>query len=107
MIHWAIVLTAGVAWLPLYYLNAPEPWQAAEKGCGFGALCSLGMGVAMRGDDGICGSLFSSIDVEKRVRAEHPLRVIRQLAKAALKALSGEFAKLYLSIGRVSIGRSG
>jgi hypothetical protein len=32
------------------------------------------MGVAMRGDDGICGSLFSYIDLEKRVRADHPLR---------------------------------
>src|SRR6201986_2297538 len=57
----------------------------------------------MRGDDGICGSLFSYIDLEKRVRADHPLRVIRQIANAALKSLSGEFAKLYSPIGRESI----
>ena len=61
------------------------------------------MGVTMRGDDGICGSLFSYIDLEKRVRADHPLRVIRQIANAALKSLSGEFAKLYSPIGRESI----
>src|SRR5271170_7305962 len=61
------------------------------------------MGVAMRGDDEICGSLFSYIDLEKRVRADHPLRLIRQIANAALQALSGEFEKLYSQIGRVSI----
>ncbi len=46
----------------------------------------------MRGDDGICGSLFSYIDLEKRVRADHPPRLIRQIANAALHALSGVFA---------------
>src|SRR5207248_10158764 len=61
------------------------------------------MGVAMRGDDGICGSLFSYIDLEKRVRADHPLRVIRQIVNTALKALSGEFDTLYSPIGRESI----
>jgi transposase len=61
------------------------------------------MGVAMRGDDGICGSLFSYIDLEKRVRADHPLRLIRQIANAALKSLSGAFAVLYSPIGRESI----
>jgi transposase len=61
------------------------------------------MGVAMRGGDEICGSLFSYIDVEKRVRADHPLRVIRQIVNAALKALSGEFDRLYSPIGRESI----
>src|SRR5438477_9719452 len=57
----------------------------------------------MRGDDEICGRLFSYIDLEKRVRADHPLRVIRAIANAALKSLSGEFAKLYSPIGRESI----
>ena len=55
----------------------------------------------MRGDDGICGSLFSYIDLEKRVRADHPLRLIRHIANAALHALSSQFAKLYSPIGRV------
>jgi hypothetical protein len=61
----------------------------------------------MRCDDGIYGSLFSHIDLyidlEKRVRVDHPLRVIRQIANAALKLLSGEFAKLYSPIGRESV----
>src|SRR5215470_20431573 len=61
------------------------------------------MGVAMRGNDEICGRLFSYIDLEKRVRRDHPLRVIRQIANTALKSLSGEFQKLYSPIGRESI----
>jgi hypothetical protein len=36
-------------------------------------------------------------------KLDHPLRVIRQIANAALKSLSGEFAKLYSLIGRESI----
>src|SRR5262249_2667000 len=62
-----------------------------------------GTGVTMRGDDVIRGSFFSYIDLEKRVRADHPLRVIRQLANTALNLLSGEFQKLYSPLGRVSI----
>jgi transposase len=61
------------------------------------------MGVTMRGDDGICGSLFSYIDLDKRVRFDHPLRVIRAVANTALRSLSSEFAKLYAPIGRESI----
>ena len=57
----------------------------------------------MRGDDVICGSFFSYIDLEKRIRADHPLRVIRAIANAALKSLSGEFQKLYSPLGRESI----
>jgi predicted metal-binding membrane protein len=61
----------------------------------------------MRGDDGIFGSLFSYIDLEKRVRADHPLRAIRQIANAALRSLSGEFDKLYSPIGRPSSRTTG
>ena len=57
----------------------------------------------MRGDDELCGSLFSYIDLERRVRADHPLRVIREIANAALAALSGDFGPLYSPIGRSSI----
>jgi hypothetical protein len=32
----------------------------------------------MRGDDEISGNLFSYIDLEQRVRADHPLRAIRK-----------------------------
>ena len=54
----------------------------------------------MRGDYGICGSLFSYIGFEKRVRADHPLRVSREIANAAVKSLSAEFCELYSPIGR-------
>ena len=57
----------------------------------------------MRGDDGICGSLFSYIDLDQRIRPDHPLRLIRAIANTALKSLSGEFGKLYSPIGRGSI----
>ena len=57
----------------------------------------------MRGDDEIYGSLFSYIDLEDRVRAEHPLRPIREIANAALAALSGNFAALYSGMGRPSV----
>jgi transposase len=57
----------------------------------------------MRGDDAICGRLFSYIDLDKRIRADHPMRVIRAIANAALKSLSGEFQKLYSPLGRESI----
>ena len=61
------------------------------------------MGVAMRGDDGICGSFFSYIDLEERVRADHPLRPIREIANTALAALSHDFAALYSGMGRPSV----
>ena len=57
----------------------------------------------MRGCDEICGRLFSYIDLEDRVRADHPLRPIREIANAALAALSGEFAALYSGMGRPSV----
>ena len=57
----------------------------------------------MRGSDGRSGDLFSYVDLEKRVRADHPLRAIRSLTDAALEALSADFAGLYSSTGRPSI----
>ena len=59
--------------------------------------------MAMRGDDEICGSLFSYIGLEDRVRADHPLRPIREIANAALTTLSGDFAVLYSGLGRPSV----
>jgi hypothetical protein len=44
---------------------------------------------------------------EKRLRADRPLRVIREVANTALKALTGEFAKLYSPTGRSRSRRSG
>src|SRR5258708_6703696 len=57
----------------------------------------------MRGNDETSGSLFSYIDLEARVRADHPLRPIREIANAALAALSQDFAALYPDMGRPSI----
>ncbi len=58
----------------------------------------------MRGSDQRSGSLFSYVDLEDRVRADHPLRTIREIANAALSALSGEFEAIYATgVGRPSI----
>jgi transposase len=57
----------------------------------------------MRGSDKRPGELFSYVDVEQRIRLDHPLRAIRALTDAALAMLSGDFAALYSGIGRPSI----
>jgi transposase len=57
----------------------------------------------MRGEDQRSGGLFSYVDLEARVPADHPLRPIRAIVDAALSALSGEFAALYSHLGRPSI----
>src|ERR1700722_555836 len=58
----------------------------------------------MRGSDQRSGWLFSYVDLEARVRADHPLRPIREMVNAALERLSGEFDALYASgVGRPSI----
>src|SRR5437764_8466746 len=57
----------------------------------------------MRGFDERAGALFSYVDLEKRVDADHPFRAIRSLADAALSELSREFAGLYSGLGRPSI----
>ncbi len=58
----------------------------------------------MRGSDEQSGSLFSYVDLESRVRRDHPLRPIRKIANAALADLSGEFAALYPPrLGRPSL----
>ena len=58
----------------------------------------------MRGSDHRSGELFSYVDVERRVRTDHPLRTIRSLVNETLEALSGEFAALYATgTGRPSI----
>ena len=58
----------------------------------------------MRGSDERSGSLFSYVDLEARVRRDHPLRPIREIANAALADLSADFAALYPpGLGRPSI----
>src|SRR5262252_6537248 len=57
----------------------------------------------MRGSDKRSGDLFSYVDLEQRVRQDHPLRAIRSLTDIALAALSSDFAALYSGVGRPSI----
>ena len=58
----------------------------------------------MRGSDRRSGALFSYVDLEARVRSDHPLRAIRQLTDEALETLSGSFSALYATrMGRPSI----
>lgn len=58
----------------------------------------------MRGSDERSGALFSYVDLEARVRRDHPLRPIRDIANAALEGLSVDFDGLYPPrLGRPSI----
>jgi transposase len=57
----------------------------------------------MRGSDGRSGELFSYVDLEARVPARHPLRLIREVVNQALAALDADFAALYAGTGRSSI----
>jgi transposase len=57
----------------------------------------------MRGADQRSEGIFSYVRLEQRVPADHPLRAIRDLADAALKDLSRDFARLYARHGRPSI----
>src|SRR5262249_28719504 len=58
----------------------------------------------MRGSDERSGSLFSYVDLEGRIRPDHPLRTIREIANGALADLTGEFATVYPHrLGRPSI----
>jgi transposase len=57
----------------------------------------------VRGDDNRTGELFSYVDLEARVRRDHPLRAIRTIVNEALAVLEREFAALYSPIGRPSI----
>jgi transposase len=58
----------------------------------------------MRGSDQRSGSLFSYVDLESRVRADHPLRSIRGIVNEALLTLSADFEAIYATgVGRPSI----
>ncbi len=57
----------------------------------------------MRGTDARSGSLFSYVDLEQRVPAKHPLRVIKGIVDDVLVALDAEFERLYEGTGRQSI----
>jgi len=57
----------------------------------------------MRGTDTQQSAMFSYLSPEERVPADHPLRPIRRMVDAALKALSPAFSRLYSVQGRPSI----
>ena len=58
----------------------------------------------MRGSDERSGALFSYVDLEERVRKDHPLRPIRTIVNEALAALDADFAAIYAKdAGRPSI----
>ncbi len=57
----------------------------------------------MRGSDTVAGSLFSYVDLEKRVLSDHPLRVIRNSVNGALAEISATFGALYSPFWRESI----
>ena len=58
----------------------------------------------MRGLDQRSGSLFSYVDLESRVRGDHPLRPIREIVNGALSDLSADFEAIYAAgVGRPSI----
>lgn len=49
----------------------------------------------MRGSDRRSGELFSYVDIEDRIRADHPLRTIKTIVDEALAAMSADFDALY------------
>ncbi len=57
----------------------------------------------MRGSDERTGALFSYIDLEARVRNDHPLRSVRVVVNEAIGAMEADFAGLYSRTGRPSI----
>jgi transposase len=57
----------------------------------------------MRGTDKTSSSLFSYIDLEERIPANHPLRKIRRIVNGALTSLDADFDVLYTDFGRPSI----
>jgi transposase len=60
-------------------------------------------GAGMRGSDQGSGSLFSYVDLEQRVPAKHPLRVIKAIVDDVLRSLDADFERLYEGSGRQSI----
>lgn len=57
----------------------------------------------MRGSDVTRGALFSCVDIEQRIPAKHPLRLIRELVNDVLATIDAEFERLYEGTGRSSV----
>lgn len=63
----------------------------------------IGLEGDLRGSDEKTGALFSYVDLEARVRKDHPLRSIRVVVNEALGTMEADFAALYSRTGRPSI----
>ena len=61
----------------------------------------------MRELDERSGSLFSYVDLEGRIRRDHPLRTSREIANAALADLTGILRSLPARLGRPAAGDRG
>ena len=61
----------------------------------------------MRGTDERAGALFSYVDLEARVRTDHPLRVIRGIANEALAALAPDSRRSIRGSADPRLRRSG
>ena len=48
-------------------------------------------------------SMLAFVDLEARVPVDHPLRTVKGIVDAALAELSGEFDRMYATVGRPSI----
>jgi transposase len=58
----------------------------------------------MRGSDAVTGAMFSYVDLESRVRRDHPLRTIRTIVNEVLASMSADFEAIYVAgMGRPSI----
>jgi transposase len=57
----------------------------------------------MRGRQEPQGKLFFTIDVESRIRADHPLRALKRMVDDILRGLSERFEAAYSSTGRPSV----
>lgn len=57
----------------------------------------------MRGEDQKQTAMYSYVTLERRIRADHPLRAIRAMVDAALQGMDAEFDELYAHTGRPSI----
>jgi transposase len=57
----------------------------------------------MRGHDRPQATMLTLVNPEKRVPANHPIRLIKALAEVALKELSPLFEQMYSEVGRPSI----
>jgi transposase len=62
-----------------------------------------GIEALMRDEDIQNQTLFSYVRTDDRIPSNHPPRLIRRIADAALAALSGEFDAVYAAEGRPSI----